>query len=153
MDTLEKYKIKVSKRTLLLLAGIVWSFAGSRIFSLGYNDLILSTDRPWGYLIISVLIFFAFYKFVFRKMVRKHTTRIMTSGLLDHCIFSFFDFKGYIIMGFMIAGGITLRNAHVINPVFLGTFYIGLSSALLLAGIKFLVSFLNIKRLNYINEK
>lgn len=153
MDTLEKYKIKVSKRTLLLLAGIVWGFAGSRIFSLGFNDLISNTAHPWGYLIISVLVFFAFNTFIFSNMVRKHTTRIMTSKLLNHCMFSFFDFKGYIIMSFMIVGGITLRNAHVINPVYLGAFYIGLGSALFLAGIKFLISFLNIKRLSLISEK
>jgi len=40
----------------------------------------------------------------------------------------------------MIAGGITLRNAHVINAAYLGSFYLGLGSALFSAGIKFLTA-------------
>lgn len=80
-------------------------------------------------------------------MVKKHTKRIMSSPLTKHCIFSFFDLKGYIIMSIMIGGGITLRNAHIINPVYLGTFYLGLGTALLLSGIKFLQLFVNFKSL------
>lgn len=140
---LEKYKIRASKRMLLFSAGALWSFAGERILTLGYKDLIVNNKNPWGYLLISIVIFYIFLIFIFRKMVEKHTTRIMLSSLLDHCIFSFFDFKGYVIMIFMIAGGITLRNSQVINPIYLGTFYLGLGSALLSAGILFLSSAFN----------
>jgi hypothetical protein len=139
MDILEKYKIRAKKRTLLLLAGIIWSFAGGRILTLGYEDLIIKTNSSWKYMLISIAIAFVFFKLVFNNMVNKHTTRIMSSSLTEHCIFSFFDLKGYIIMIFMITGGITLRNSHVVNSVYLGTFYIGLGSALLSAGIKFLL--------------
>lgn len=131
---------------LLFLAGTLWSLAGGRILTLGYEDLILNTKSPGGYLLISAAIFFIFFIFVFIKMVKKHITRIMSSSLSEHCIFSFFDLKGYIIMIFMIAGGITLRNAHILNSVYLGTFYLGLGAALLLAGIMFLASVFNFKR-------
>jgi len=153
MDILEKYKIRASKRLLLFLAGILWSFAGGRILTLGYEDLFLKGNSPWGYLLISVVIFYMFVIFVFRKMVKKHTTRIMSSSLSEHCIFSFFDLKGYIIMMFMIAGGITLRNAHVINPIYLGTFYLGLGSAILSAGIMFLASVFNFEKIKFKYKK
>ncbi|MBP2627989.1 MAG: putative rane protein [Firmicutes bacterium] len=147
MTMLEKYKIRASKRVLLFLAGTLWSFAGERVLTLGYKDLILNNNSPWGYLLISVIIFYIFFRFVFCKMVEKHTTRIMSSSLSDHCIFSFFDLKGYIIMIFMITGGITLRNAQIINPIYLGTFYLGLGSALLSAAIMFLTSFFNFEKI------
>jgi len=149
MSIFEKYKISVNKRVLLFLAGALWNFAGGRILSLGYEDLILKGKGPWGYLLISVAIFYMFFIFVFRKMVKKHTIRIMSSSLSEHCIFSFFDLKGYIIMIFMIAGGITLRNAHVINPIYLGVFYLGLGSAILSAGIMFLASVLNFEKIKF----
>lgn len=152
MHILEKYKIRASKKTLLFLAGMVWSFAGGKVFALGYEDLIFNTKSPWGYLLISVAVFFIFFIFIFIKMVKKHATRIMSSVLTEHCIFSFFDLKGYIIMIFMIVGGITLRNAHVINPIYLGAFYLGLGSALLLAGIKFFAIVLSLKDLNLTSD-
>jgi len=149
----EKYKIKASKKTLLLLAGIVWNFAGARVLSIGYEDLTLNTNNPWIYFIISASVFYIFFKFIFGNMVKKHTKRIMLSTLSEHCIFSFFDLKGYIIMAIMIVGGITLRNAHIINPVYLGSFYLGLGTALLLAGIKFLQLVLNFNSLQLAYEK
>jgi len=147
MNILEKYKIKASKRVLLFLAGILWSFAGGRVLMLGCEDLILNIKSPWGYLLISVAIFYLFFILVFRKMVKKHTARIMSSSLSEHCFFSFFDLKGYTIMIFMIAGGITLRNAHVINPIYLGAFYLGLGPAILSAGIMFLASVFNFEKI------
>jgi len=147
MNILEKYKIRASKRVLLFLAGVLWSFAGGRVLTLGYEDLILNVKNPWGYLLISVAIFYLFFILVFLKMVKKHTQRIMVSSLSEHCIFSFFDLKGYTIMIFMITGGITLRNAHVINPIYLGTFYMGLGPAILSAGIMFLASVLNFEKI------
>jgi len=143
----EKYKIRVSKRALLFTAGTLWSVAGERVLTLGYKDLIGNTGNIWGYLVVSIVIFYMFLSFVFRKIVDKHTTRIMSSVLDDHCIFSFFDLKGYVVMIFMIAGGITLRKAQIINPIYLGTFYLGLGSALSVAAIMFLASVLNFEKL------
>lgn len=153
MNMLEKYKIRASKRVLLFLAGALWSFAGGRILTLGYEDLIVKVKSPWGYLLISAAIFYMFFKFIFRKMVKKHTTRIMSSSLSEHCIFSFFDLKGYAIMIFMIASGMIIRNAHVINPIYSGTFYLGLGSAISSAGIMFLASVLNFEKIKFKYEK
>jgi hypothetical protein len=140
VDILEKYKITVNKRTLLLLAGVLWSFAGGRILTLGYEDLFINSQGAWEYLLFSLVTFSVFYVYIFSKMVKKHINRIISSSLSRHCIFSFFDLRGYAVMIVMIAGGIALRNAHVINAVYLGSFYLGLGSALFSAGIKFLTA-------------
>ena len=147
MEWLEKYKIRVSKQVLLLLAGVIWSIAGWRVITLGYQDLFSHVKSFGGYLLVSAAVFYLFEKFIFRKMVKKHTRRILRSQLADHCIFSFFDFKGYLVMIFMMSGGIMIRQAHVFQPQYLGTFYLGLGTALLMAGMMFLVSGLNFEKI------
>ena len=56
------------------------------------------------------------------------------------CIFSFFDFKSYGIMVVMIAGGVFFRKAHLLKSINLGVFYQGLGSALVVAGLTFLLA-------------
>lgn len=146
MELLAKYNIRVGKRVLFFFAGTTWGGAGLRILTLGYKDLSHSKNVS-GYLLISLVIFYLFFTFVFHKLVNKHTIRIMSSGLAKHGIFSFFDVKGYIIMFFMMTGGIIIRNSQVVNPVYLGTFYLGLGAALFLAGIMFLAAVLNFKKI------
>ena len=92
-------------------------------------------------IIFAAVIFFVFFKFIFNKMFKKHTTRIVNSKLDKHCVFSFFDFKSYLIMGFMIFFGISVRNLGIFNPVYLGDFYMGLGAALFMAGVYFFVGF------------
>lgn len=154
-DFLEKYKIKADKRTLLLIAGALWSFSWGRVFTLGLGDLTSNANNVIIYLLVSSVIFFMFFKFVFSKMVKKHSKRILNSLLERHCLFSFFDVKSYIIMVVMIVGGISVRNAHIFDPRYLGTFYIGLGLALLGAGLSFLYNGVNLKyaKLKYIETE
>lgn len=154
MKILEKIKIKANKRTLFILGGALWSFAGGRVLTLGFGDLFRNAKNPSLFLILSLLVFFIFYKFIFSKMAKKHLKRIVNSDLVKHCIFSFFDVKGYIIMAFMITGGISLRNSGIVNPIYLGSFYLGLGLALFLSGVLFFLWGVNFNkvRLQYINS-
>lgn len=147
-----KYKIKVDKKTLILLAGCVWIFAGSKLLSLGYKDFMGSIDRNVYFLGISIGVFLMFYNSIFKKMVKKHTERILNSKIKKHCVFSFFDVKGYIIMTFMITMGIFVRSSHLFEPIYLGSFYIGLGFSLLLSGAIFLFTAINFqnRKINYI---
>ncbi|MDO5039335.1 hypothetical protein [Clostridium sp.] len=132
--------IKVNKRTLLLIAGLVWGFAGFRVFTIGIGDVESHHGSFIYSIIFAAIIFFVFFKFIFSKMFKKHTTRIINSELKKHCAFSFFDVRSYLIMGFMIFFGITVRSIGIFNPVYVGTFYIGLGFALFMAGVLFLIS-------------
>ena len=143
VDLLEKCKIEVNKRTLLVLAGILWSTAGWRVLTFGYADLLGNATGLWVYLLASGAVFWLFFVKVFDPMVKRHSDRIISSNLRKHCIFSFLDFKGYAVMIVMVSGGIALRNAHIIAPFIIGSFYLGLGSALLSSGIKVLNSVLN----------
>lgn len=141
MDGIKKFTPRVSKRILLFIAGLVWGFAGFRVFTLGFGDVMSHHGNLIITIIFAAVIFFVFFKFIFNKMFKKHTTRIVNSKLDKHCVFSFFDFKSYLIMGFMISFGISVRNLGIFNPVYLGDFYMGLGAALFMAGVYFFVGF------------
>ena len=141
MDGIKKFTPRFSKRILLFIAGLVWGFAGFRVFTLGFGDVMSHHGNLIITIIFAAVIFFVFFKFIFSKMFKKHTTRIVNSELDKHCVFSFFDFKSYLIMGFMIFFGISVRNLGIFNPVYLGDFYMGLGAALFMAGVYFFVGF------------
>lgn len=143
MDSIKKLNLKVNKKVLMIIGGIVWTFAGTRVFSLGYSDV--KSTNIIGVL-MSIIVFAVFFNFIFYKMAKKHVKRIDSKDKQKLCVFSFFDIKGYIIMTFMMTFGITLRNTGIINPNYLGLFYIGLGFALSLGGIIFLLSGINYKR-------
>ena len=82
--------MKVKRNTLLLLACLVWSAAGFNILRIG-----LMAYPPHltvvNYL-LSVLVFVVFQRFIFGKLVKKHT--VSTDSVTD--IWFLFIFFGYL---------------------------------------------------------
>ena len=133
---------KVKKRTLLIIAGIVWLIAGFNVARLGVLSYLI-IDRRWYLYVLSVVVFILF-GMMFYKMSNKHTKRIL--GYEEYRPFwNFFDLKAYIIMAFMMGGGIGLRAAGIFPDVFVAFFYSGLGCALALAGVLFLKNFITYK--------
>ena len=89
---------KVDKLKLLLLAGAVWFIAGFNIMRIGTPDMIANWHSPLLPLLFSVVVFGLFFKFVFHKMVVKHSARIMNYGDGKIPFYRFFDKKSYLIM-------------------------------------------------------
>ena len=147
MAIFKRLKIRVSKFVLLLMLGILWTFAGVRVFSVGFADLFEHTANPWPFFLISAIIFYAFHRLIFRSMVEKHTLRIMSSELPDHCVFSFFDLQGYAIMVFMITLGIVARKMGFFPPLFLAVFYLGIGAVLFFSGCRFFIAVFKHKRM------
>ena len=101
---------KVKKRTLLLIAGIVWLIAGFNVARLGVLSYLV-IERQWFMYLLSVVVFVAF-GMMFLKMSGKHTRRIL--GYEDRRPFwHFFDLKAYIIMACMMGVGIGLRSRSI----------------------------------------
>ena len=127
--------MKVKKRTLLLIACIVWSIAGFNVLRIGI----------WAYppylsiinFLLSIIVFSLFQYFIFGRLVKKHTKRIR--NYTDEKLFflKFFDIKSFIIMAVMMGGGIYLRVSSLAPDIFIAVFYTGLGASLLLAGIIF----------------
>lgn len=144
---MKKYIPSVRKRNLLLIAGAVWFIAGFNIMRIGTPDMISNWKSPLIPLIFSLVVFGLFIKFVFYKMVKKHSVRIKGYEALKVNIFKFFDVKGYCIMAGMITFGVLLRKSGIVNPLYLGTFYTGLGSSLIAAGVLFFIEYVRYLRL------
>ena len=131
-----KSKLCVRKRTLLLIAGIVWMIAGFNVARLGVMSYLNIERRCYLYL-LSGLVFLLFGSMFFR-MSQKHTKRIL--GYEDYRPFwHFFDWKAYLIMTCMMSVGIGFRAAGIFPEIFVAFFYsgLGLGLALTLAGVVF----------------
>lgn len=127
--------MKVKKTTLLLLAGIVWMFAGFNILKIG-----ISAYTPYLtpiHIVISMLIFFIFWGMIFSKLVTKHTERILTYEQEHQFFLNFFDMKSFCIMAIMMIAGISLRAFELWPQSWIAVFYSGLGAALFLAGVYF----------------
>lgn len=131
----------VKKRTLLAVASCVWFLAGFNVARLGilsYHNLKITAVH----IFLSVLVFLAFGTMFF-KMSIKHTKRIKGYKEEFRPVWHFFDLKSYLIMAFMMGGGIWLRSSGIVPDVFIAVFYTGLGLALALAGVLFGIIFLN----------
>ena len=107
---MEDVPLKINKKHLLLLAGIIWAIAGFNILRIGilsYRGNVTLLN-----LFLSCVIFTAFWFLVFDKLVRKHTFRILNYQEEKQFFLKFFDIKSFCIMAFMMTFGIGLRVSH-----------------------------------------
>ena len=140
----EENKMKVKKRTLLLLASIVWLIAGFNIIRIGI--LSYTGHVTVVHILISALVFAVFWSMVFYKLVIRHTDRIQNYEDELQFFWHFFDKKSFLIMAFMMTFGIGLRASHFAPDVFIAVFYSGLGMALFLAGVLFGVHYFQQER-------
>lgn len=135
----------IHKKYLLLTAGIVWFAAGFNIIRIG----LLASGRDWSIwaVLSALLVFGVFYGFIFRRLIGKHTKRILGSKEERMHILRFFDLKSYCIMAFMMTFGILLRRADVWPGHCIRMFYTGLGASLVAAGIGFCIKFVMVEKL------
>lgn len=135
---------EVPKKSLLIIAGIIWMIAGFNVTRLGILSYQI-IDSKWYLYLLSVVIFLLFGAMFF-KMTKKHGQRIMSYEEDYRPIWNFFDLKAYLIMAIMMGGGIGFRNMGIFPDFFVAFFYTGLGCALFLAGICFIVLFFQQKQ-------
>lgn len=126
--------MKVKKQYLLLIACLVWIVAGVNIVRIGMEAYAQYLNL--FNILLSAVVFIIFQLFVFGKLVKKHTGRILAYEERQWFI-KFFDVKSFIIMAVMMTGGIWLRVSGVAPERFIAVFYSGLGFSLILAGILF----------------
>lgn len=126
--------MKVKKQYLLLIACLVWIVAGVNIVRIGMEAYAQYLNL--FNILLSAVVFIIFQLFVFGKLVKKHTGRILAYEERQWFI-KFFDVKSFIIMAVMMTGGIWLRVSGVVPERFIAVFYSGLGFSLILAGILF----------------
>lgn len=130
--------LKVKKQTLLLIASIVWMIAGFNVLRIGI--LSYAGYVNWMNIALSIVVFTIFQTFIFGKLVKKHTTRILAYEEKQFFL-KFFDVKSFVIMAIMMSGGIAIRAFELAPIRFIAFFYTGLGASLFLAGILFGIEF------------
>lgn len=130
----------VKKRNLLAIAGVVWLAAGFNVARLGVLSYQQLGQVRWLDVILSLAVF-AVFGWMFNCMSVKHGKRIKGYPQQTKPIWHFFDLKSYVIMAFMMGGGIWLRASGLAPVIFIAVFYTGLGCALMLAGVNFWILF------------
>ena len=139
-NLLTKYKPGVSKRTLLLIAGCVWTLAGGILITRGLIKLIDSNHFLLLEIILGIVFGIGFYLLLFARISSKHINRILLIKIEDPCFFSFFNFRSYFMMAIMITGGITIRKLGIINKEALYTFFLTMGIPLLVSDGRFFMN-------------
>ena len=110
---LRDLKPAVSKYWLLTLAGVMWSVVGTLLCRRAYHwftDIHKSWAIPLE--LISLLMALTAHRFGFSKIAGRNVKRLC---LLTEktCVFAFQTWRGYLIIGFMIALGSILRHSSI----------------------------------------
>lgn len=136
-NLLETYKPAIPKRYLMFVAAIVWFFAGGMLLYKGFSYVDYSQSFLIFKLIISVVLGLLFFMLLFSKIAAKHVSRILNIKHEKPCLFSFFNWKSYFMMGSMITLGILLRVFKIVPIELLSFFYLVMGIPLLLSAFRF----------------
>ena len=134
------FMCKVKTRHLLAVNGLLWTAIGTKITITGVSHFlqVIRAESLLWMIPLSLAVFAAFYV-MFTGVVRKYSARILAMPEAKTGIWRTFSLKGYLIIAFMIALGITLSHIPGIPSNFFAWFYSGLGPGLLSAGIRFLI--------------
>lgn len=138
--SLNSFLPRISKHYLFLIAAMVWTFAGCMLLIRGFSNIGFSKNEVIK-LIFSILFGFVFYGLLFTRITKKHVLRIQNMKIEKPVIFSFFNFRSYLMMFSMITLGITLRLSGVVSPEYLALMYITMGIPLLMSSFRFYNSF------------
>ena len=136
------FKPAVTKRVLLLLAGLVWFCVGTMLLAFAYAWL---SDAPGktafmfsGFGIVLALLV---HHFGFLRIVDKNIERILP--MVDKkCLFSFITWKSYMIILVMVALGTLLRHSAIPHQ-YLAILYTGIGLALILSSLRYIRVFIH----------
>jgi hypothetical protein len=130
------------KNQLVLLAGIVWCVAGTMVCLVGIPLQLTLAQRHLVLIPLAASVFVVFYRFVFSRLVVKHTRRIRAQPEERLPWWQVFNRSSWVVMGVMMGGGLVVRHSHLMPDWMIAFFYTGLGIALFLCGVRFLGAFL-----------
>lgn len=142
MRKTDRLKPAVSKRVLLLLAGLIWFGVGTMLLVWACSWL-SDVHRSLGLLYagIGIAAGFAVHRFGFQKIAAKNIDRIRSMPD-KRCVFSVFTWKSYILIIVMITMGRLCRHSSIPKP-YLAVIYITMGLALVLSSFKYIRAFVN----------
>ena len=137
MAKLQRFKPSVSRKTLLLVAGLVWILVGSMLLSFASSWL---SEGPSANLMVlvsgGVITALLIHHLGFLRIVDKNLGRILPMEG-KRCVFSFMSWRSYLMVGLMMAMGVGLRHTQIPRS-YLAVLYIGIGLALILSSVRYL---------------
>lgn len=134
---------RISKHYLLLVAALVWTFAGGMLLIRGFT---LNVTLPQHWIVELIAGIFAgllFFWVLFNRISSKHVLRIQNLPIGQPCLFSFFNIRSYLTMFSMITLGIMLRKSGFVSAEYLSLMYIIMGIPLLISSFRFYQTFFN----------
>lgn len=146
---IKRLKPGIPKRFLLFVAAIVWAVASLMLLFRGAGFIFKNSNYKFLHFLAAIVFGVSFYRILFNRISKKHIERIKSINIEKPCIFSFFNFRSYLLMGLMISLGISLRKFNLVNPDYLYTFYVGMGIPLFISSLRFYFAWLQYsKRIN-----
>jgi hypothetical protein len=140
MEWMKRLNPAVSKHWLLILAGVMWTGVGFMLCGYALNwltsPLSVATVTLGG---LGIVISIVANRLQFTKLALKNIERILQYAD-KACLFAFQAWKGYLIIGVMVTGGILLRGSIIPKP-YLAVAYASIGGALLQASRHYYVQF------------
>lgn len=125
----------MTKRHLILMNALLWSFAAYKI--LGKGLPCLWEDGRW-WIILICLVIAAGFIMMFNRVSDKYIRRIHELEGERFPLYMFMSPKGYVLIAFMMTLGISLGHIPGIPPAFFAAFYPALGSGLAFGAVKYL---------------
>lgn len=133
----------VAKRHLLLANAIVWGAPGIKILVTGIQSYItIWPSKVIICLALGTIAVLAGFQWMFSRIVKKYSDRIMAFPSEKKSILAFLPLKGWVLVIFMMCLGISLKFIPGIPTEFFASFYPGLGTALIVAGATFLAAWI-----------
>lgn len=127
---------RVPKRFLLIIAAFAWIFASVMLLTRGFLLSRNIRHAHWLSIAVSFLAGGLFYLILFNRISSGHVSRIIGLENEKHSVFSFFSLRSYILMAFMISGGIILRKSGLLLPGTLSLLYISMGVPLFISSLR-----------------
>lgn len=131
--------LPVAKHHLLLANAIVWGAPGIKILVTGIRSYIaIWPTKLIVWLALGTVAVLAGFHWMFARIVKRYSDRILAFPTEKKSLFAFLPVRGWILVIFMMCLGISLKYIPGIPTEFFASFYLGLGTALIVAGATFL---------------
>lgn len=136
----------MNTKSLSFIAGIIWLLAGFNVCRIGVMSW-MSLGTTSVLMILGCVVTMILFSTMFIKMLFKNVRRIRDIEVEKRKVWHMMPVKSYFIMAFMITFGVLLRRCSAVPLSFIASFYVGLGSALAMAGVIYISAFLCPKEL------
>ena len=146
-EILASYKPAVSKKLLLLIAGIVWVGISYIAINMGLNYIFDNSHHILFHLLLSFITGGFLFLVIFLKVFNSYTNRIIQLNSDKPRLFAFSSFKSYFITAFIFTLALYINKYNFVDPLALSIIYTGIGISLFFASLKLFYSFISFKKI------